>query len=234
MDAATVGAISAQISTLTNRGLRQATAGSYSYTATVTGWYVVRLQAAGGAGGGGTLVATGYWGGCAGEFIEIKQYLIAGTNYSYTVPGTTTGVVGNGATGGDAIFVGPQATITAKGGGGGTSSGFTNTQQRRDGNATSAAPALWAAPGCVYGANGGANSATGGYAGINAGGTANTGGGGGSSLYGKGGTGAASWNLPGGAGGVGAGGGGASSNGSNGTGGNGGQGFIEFEYIGSI
>jgi len=209
MDAATLGALSAKIGAVTNRGARQTTAGTFNFTPTITGWHLVRLQAAGGAGGGGSGGPTSFWGGCSGEFIEIKQYLIAATPYSYTVPGTTAGAAGNGASGGDAVFVGPQKTYTAKGGAGGTSTGITNTNHRRDAVSTSATPALFAAPGCLWGANGGSNGTSGGYCGMHAGGASGNGGGGGSSLYGVGGTGAASWNNPGTAGGTGAGGGGA-------------------------
>jgi len=233
MSAIDVGALSAKINAVTNRGLRQATAGTYSFTPTVTGWHVVRLQAAGGAGGGGNAGATGYWGGCAGEFVEVTQWLIAGTPYSYTVPGTTAGTAGNGASGADATFVGPQDTITAKGGGGGTSTGLTNVLQRRDGVTTSAQPALFAAIGVMFGANGGSAGAVGGYCGRNAGGSASTGGGGGSSRFGIGGTGGASWGNPGSAGGTGAGGGGAASNGSNASGGAGGGGVFEIEFLGT-
>lgn len=235
MSGVVIGALLGPVKAITSRGSRQTTAGTFNFTPTITGWHLVRLQAAGGAGGGGSSGATSFWGGCAGEFIEIKQYLIAATAYSYTVPGTTAGAAGNGASGGDAVFVGPQKTYTAKGGAGGTSSGITNTNHRRDAAvSTSAAPALFAAPGCLWGANGGAGGAAGGYCGMHAGGTASSGGGGGgSSLYGVGGTGGAAWDNPGTAGGTGAGGGGAASNGSSVAGGGGGAGFVEFEYLGS-
>jgi len=235
MSALVIGALGAKIGAVTNRGSRQTTAGTFNFTPTITGWHLVRLQSAGGAGGGGSAGATGYWGGCAGEFIEIKQYLIAATSYSYTVPGATVGAAGNGASGGDAVFVGPEKTYTAKGGAGGTSTGITNTNHRRDAVSTSAAPALFAAPGCLWGANGGSGGTAGGYCGMHAGGAGSGGGGGGgSSLYGVGGTGGAAWNNPGTAGGTGAGGGGAASNGSSVAGGGGGKGFVEFEYLGSI
>jgi hypothetical protein len=233
MSAVVIGALGAQIRAIGSRGGRFTASGTF--VPSVTGWHIVRLQAAGGAGGGaaGGGGAIGYWGGCAGEFIEVKQYLIAGTGYSYTVPGVTAGANAAGANGGNAVFVGPHSTITARGGGGGQNGSVVSTQHRRDGLTTSGAPALFAAPGSLWGANGGGTSTAGGYAGMNPGGTASTGGGGGSSLYGVGGTGAVAWGLPGGAGGLGAGGGGATTNGGAAAGGAGGAGVVEIEYIGA-
>ena len=236
MSAVIIGALGAKINEVTSRGTRITAAGSGSYTPTVTGWHLVRLQAAGGAGGGGSQFATDHWGGAAGEYFEIKQYLIAETAYSYTVPGATVGISGVGPNGGNTVFVGPQKTYTAIGGSGASDTGLSNTLHRRDGVATSKAPALFAGPGCLYGANGGAGNSYGGYCSQHQGGASlgGGGGGGGASLYAPGGDGGGHWNTPGAAAGTGAGDGGAASNGIATAGGNGGPGLIEIEYLGAI
>ena len=213
MDAATLGALSAKINAVTNRGLRQATAGSYTYTPTVTGWHLVRAQA--GGGGGKTTVAQ--QGGQAGMYVEMRHFLTAGVAYSYTVG--SGGVGGSTPTaGGNTSFTGPHITQVAVGGAGGGG----GSAARYDASPATGAAALDQS-GVIGGAMGGSNSGPvqGGYCGAFLGGASTvSGGGGGASKFAAGGT----VNT---AGTFGSGGGGGASAGA------GGDGVIEIEFIGT-
>jgi len=211
MDAATLGALSAKINAVTNRGVRQATAGSYTYTVTKTGWHIVRLQ----GGGGGGQSGGSKRGGSAGMFVEAKHWLVAATTPAYTVG---AGGAANAA-GSNSTFTGPNFTQTATGGG--TNLGGNG---RLDGSVADGAPAVDQTSGAIGGAHGNLPSANGGYCGGFAGGVGNaSGGGGGASRYAAGGAGGAT----GTAGTQGSGGGGGT------TGAAGGAGVFEIEYIGT-
>jgi len=216
MDAAVFGGLNGKIIAITNRGLRQATAGSYSggtgFTPTVTGWHRIRLQ---GGGGGGTSAGTRR-GGCAGMYVECVMYLTAGTSYAF--------VVGAGGaintTGGNTSFTGPHYTATAYGG-----SNDTGINGRFDGVTTDGANANQRDASTIDGARGGVIGTNGGYCGMFRGGNDGTGvsGGGGASRYAAGGNG----------GGTGVAGALGSGGGSGTTGAVGGAGLIEIEYIGA-
>lgn len=211
MSAVDIGALSAKVDTVTNRGVRQATAGSYTCTVTTTGWHLVRLQA---GGGGGTSGFTKR-GGSAGMYVEAKHWLVAGTTPNYTVG--AGGAVGGA--GGNSTFTGPNFTQTAYGG-----SANLGTNGRLDGNVTDGAPAVDQTGGAIGGAHGNLPSANGGYCGCFKGGVGDAnGGGGGASRYAAGGAGG----TTGTAGTFGSGGGGGT------TGAAGGAGVFEIEFLGS-
>lgn len=212
MSALVIGALGAKIGAVTNRGVRQAAAGSYTYTPTVTGWHLVRAQA--GAGGGKTTVAQ--QGGQAGMYVEMRHLLTAGVAYSYTVGGG--GASGSSPTaGGNTSFTGPHITQVAIGGSGGGGS----SAARYDASPATGAAALDQS-GVIGGAMGGSNGPVqGGYCGAFLGGASTvSGGGGGASKFAAGGT----VNT---AGTFGSGGGGGASAGA------GGAGLIEIEFIGT-
>jgi len=210
-----IGAIGSIIKAVTARGLRQATAGSYSggsgFTPTVTGWHRIRLQ---GGGGGGTSGGTKR-GGCAGMYTECVLYLTSGTAYAYTVG--AAGAVGGA--GGNTSFTGPHNTPIAYGG-----SADTGVNGRFDGVTTDGAAANHRGQ-TIDGARGGIVGGLGGYCGVFKGGTdgIGLGGGGGASLFAAGGNGGST----GVAGTLGSGGGGGT------TGSVGGAGLVEIEYIGT-
>lgn len=211
MDAATLGALSAKVNAVTNRGVRQATAGSYTYTVTITGWHLVRVQ----AGGGGGTSGGSKRGGSAGMFVEAKHWLVAGTTPAYVVGAGGAA----GSAGGNSSFTGPNFTTTAYGGGTNTGS-----NGRFDINVPDGEPALDQTSGAIGGAQGNLPSANGGYCGGFAGGVGDAnGGGGGASRYASGGAGG----VTGVAGAFGSGGGGGT------TGGAGGAGVVEIEFLGS-
>jgi len=252
MDAATVGAISAQISALSNKGTRLTTAGTANYTPVVTGWHEIILQGAGG-GSGGVKFTFGSGnmrsgGGEAGEWLKVRMWLVAGTAYSRTIgaggtAGTSAG--GNGGTGGSTTFTGPDFTATALGGGGspGLALGASQdgngggTSGRKDAISTSSQPTALTGPDNWGGANGGAaNGSPGGYSGTFVGSTSSArAGSGGCSMFAQGGAGASSGNTVGTAGTFGAGAGGSWSIDTTGVAGAvGGAGLIEIIYIGTL
>jgi len=211
MSALVIGALGAKIGAITNRGVRQATAGSYTYTVTKTGWHIVRLQ----GGGGGGQSGFSKRGGSAGMFVEAKHWLVAATTPAYTVG--AGGAVGG--TGGNSTFTGPNFTQTAYGG-----SANLGTNGRLDDNVTDGAPAVDQTGGAIGGAHGNLPSANGGYCGCFKGGVGDAnGGGGGASRYAAGGAGG----TTGTAGTFGSGGGGGT------TGAAGGAGVFEIEFIGT-
>ena len=215
MDAATAGSLLSKVNAVTNRGARITTTGTADYTATMTGWHLVRAQGAGG--GGETVAVGGYIGGQAGMFVEMKHWLVAGANYSRTV-----GVGGAGgnpaAAGGDTTFTGPNVTQTAKGGSGGAN----GSAARYDASPANGSAALNQLGGVIGGAMGGnTTSPNGGYCGQFLGGVSTaSGGGGGASVFASGGE-------PNTAGTLGSGGGAGT------TAGAGGNGVIEIEFIGT-
>jgi len=212
MDAATTGALLSKVNAVTNRGARITTTGTADYTATMTGWHLVRAQA--GAGGGKTTVAQ--QGGQAGMYVEMRHFLTAGVAYSYTVG--SGGVGGSTPTaGGNTSFTGPHITQVAVGGAGGGG----GSAARYDASPATGTAALDQS-GVIGGAMGGSNSPVqGGYCGAFLGGASTvSGGGGGASKFAAGGT----VNT---AGTLGSGGGGGASAGA------GGPGLIEIEYIGT-
>ena len=215
MSALVIGALGAKIGAVTNRGARITTTGTADYTATITGWHLVRAQGAGG--GGETSAVGGYIGGQAGMFVEMKHWLVAGTNYSLTVG--VGGAAGNPAVaGGDTTFTGPNVTQTAKGGSG----GYNGSAARYDASPATGSAALNQLGGAIGGAMGGnTTSPNGGYCGQFLGGVSTaSGGGGGASVFAAGG-------APGAAGTLGSGGGAGA------TAGAGGNGVIEIEFIGT-
>jgi hypothetical protein len=212
MSALVIGALGGKIAAITNRGVRQATAGSYTYTPTVTGWHLVRAQ----AGGGGGKTTVGQQGGQAGMYVEMRHFLTAGVAYPYTVG--IGGVGGSTPTaGGNTSFTGPHITQVAIGGSGGGG----GSAARYDASPATGAAALDQS-GVIGGAMGGSNlPVQGGYCGAFLGGASTaSGGGGGASKFAAGGT----VNT---AGTFGSGGGGGASAGA------GGAGLIEIEYIGT-
>lgn len=211
MSALVIGAVGAKIGAVTNRGLRQATAGSYSFTPTVTGWHRIRLQ----GGGGGGMSGGTRRGGCAGMYTEYALYLTAGTSYTYVVG--AGGAIGGA--GGNTSFTGPHNTLTAYGG-----SADTGVNGRFDGVTTDGAAANHRGK-TIDGARGSATGGVGGYCGVFKGGidVGGWGGGGGASIYAAGGN----SNFTGVSGDLGSGGGGGT------TGASGGAGVIEIEFIGT-
>ena len=97
-------------------------AGTATFTPTITGWYLLELWGGGGGGGAGAGTGGGGGGGGGGRVIDYV-YLIAGTAYTYTVgSGGNLGAGANnaGSSGGASSFVGPAGTIVATQGGGGS------------------------------------------------------------------------------------------------------------------
>lgn len=100
--------------------------GTRNFTPTVTGWHRVTLNGAGGGGGGasaGAAVVSGGGGG-GGQAVDYL-FLVAGTNYSYTIGTGGAGGSTGGSTaapGGATSFSGPSNTPSAAGGGGGLGS----------------------------------------------------------------------------------------------------------------
>lgn len=93
------------------------TAGTRTYTATVTGWHRVELVGAGAGGGGGVSTGCGGGGGGGGRAIDYV-FLVAGTAYTYTIGAKGVGGSAgfNGTNGSASSFVGPAGTIVATGG----------------------------------------------------------------------------------------------------------------------
>lgn len=185
----------------------QTTPGSYTFTALITGWHRIFLNAAGGGGGGAAAGAAVVSGGAAGGGQVVDYvFLIAGVAYTYVVGshGLGAGAGGtNGTNGGNTTFAGPAGTVVAQGGtggtgsnsggtgvGGGSGSGFSSSGYAIPGGAGySASPQIaqggQGGTGAGFGAAGGQASFGGGNAGTFPGG-----GGGGTVNAGTGGNGA--------------------------------------------
>ncbi|MEQ1733668.1 MAG: hypothetical protein ABL940_08345, partial [Bacteroidia bacterium] len=93
--------------------------GTYSFTPTCSGIYLISIWGAGGAGGG---VCSG--GGGGGGFTEGYYYLLSTNTYSLVVGAGGVGGMGMGGTGGNSSFVLVSETISAGGGGGGLNAGI--------------------------------------------------------------------------------------------------------------
>lgn len=250
MSALVIGALSAKIGAVTNRGGRFTSSGSY--TPTQTGWHRIKLHGGGGGSGGvkfssnsGTIRSGG---GEAGEYVIVDMWLVKGAGpHSYTVgAGGTAGEATptNGGTGGNTSFTGPDFTATALGGAGSalvlaagsTEGGGATATARRDGNTTAGQRSDQTGDGVWAGANGGSgNGVSGGYAGCFSGITSSgRGGSGGCSHFAQGGSGATGSNTSGSAGSHGSGAGGSWTGTTTGiAGAAGGAGFIEIAFIGA-
>lgn len=200
---------------------------SGTYTAPVTGAYLITLVGGGGGGGGAsndnaTVKAMSGGGGGAGGRISFYKSLTAGTAYTYAIgAGGTAGIAGsstadggNGGTGGTTSMVVGSTTYSATGGGGGYGGGGSFALGGAGGWGKTGDPTYYRSPSGMSGSSLG-NS---GYAGASGAGGGN---GGGTSAF-------ASAGTSGVYGGGGSGGGYYSS--VSYAGGAGGDGYIDIEY----
>jgi len=191
---------------------------------------IVEAWGGGGAGGASTASGSGGSGGAGGQYAYLNMTVVAGTNYSLTIAGTTAGGAGAGAQGGNTTFnltsSGAIQVRAVGGAGGATNKGAPGIGSTLDGIGTTRYPGGNGTTGFTSGGGGGSGA---GSTGPGNNGTGVTGGAAKADNGGAGGTG--SINAAGGAGNVyGAGGGGGEATGGTRNGGAGAAGIIRISF----